>query len=336
MKKILVFLLLFCASHAGATGVEKLMLDEVAYEPYIARINHSQPLTLRQLEEKPQLFDKYEGKRITMLGFVVPIDGDPFFNKGWLVAESYISGPTPTENAKVQFVCENKVQYKPFEVYQVTGVIEKKKDGDRTIRMITAQYAEPQGSLSKISYSPDLRIEAKDLPQLKWPEVALPRDEIGDLIATDAVTLSIPKKLTELEGQLVAFETWMLDPAKAGFSAPATGSYNVTYFVIDEGSCLCCGLPAKYDMGSVAIIQPVHALPERVKGGVFIGRLKLNERNNYAEHGLFTLSEARLVKPLSPPDMVLPAGDPPKVRPEELLPALLRNQQLKTPTGQGH
>ena len=103
MKKILVLLLLLCVCQVNAAGVEKLLLDEEAYKPYIAKINHSQPLTLRQLAEEPQIFDKFEGKRITMLGFVVPIDGEPFFNKGWLVSESYISGPTPTEGALIQF-----------------------------------------------------------------------------------------------------------------------------------------------------------------------------------------------------------------------------------------
>lgn len=323
MKKIfisLVFVLI--TSLTSAAGVEKLLLDDVAYESYLKRITHSKALPLGLFSGPAASYSEYIGQRVTVLGFVRPVDGTKFFTRGYLADNKAISGAVENAILPLQFVCEAPINYKPFEVYQVTGVLEKTEEAGSSTLLIRASFAEPQGGVSKIIYSPDLSSEAAALPALSWNNVDLPRDEIGNLIATDPLKIEMPARLKELAGQRVSFETWIVEPEIANFAPPASGSHYISLYVITDGTCRCCGIKVNYDMANVAMLKPAAVLSEYVKGGLFTGVLTLNAASEFATNGLFTISDAILIRPLNLPDVPVPAVNIPEIDRKDLLPAL--------------
>jgi len=323
MKKLIIsFVFLLLTNLASAAGVEKLLFDEAAYDSYLKRITHSKALPLSLFSGQAASFSGYIGQRVTVLGFVRPVDGTKFFTRGCLADHSTIAETVDNSIWPLQFICENPVYFKPFEVYQVTGLLEKTDEAGSSSLLIRAQYAEPQGASSKIIYSPDLSTEAASLPKFSWDSVDLPRDELGKLIDNDPLKVAMPARLKELAGQRVCFETWIIEPEIANFAPPASGSHYVSLYVISDGTCKCCGVKVTYDMANVAILKPANPLSKYVNGGVFTGILNLNSAARFPTDGLFTISDAVLIRPLNLPDAPVPLVDTPKIDKKDLLPAL--------------
>lgn len=321
-KKIIGLVLVLITNLASAAGVEKLLLDEAAYESYLQRITHSKALPLSLFNEQPASYSEYLGQRVTILGFVRPVDGDKFFTRGYLADCSTIAEVVDNSVLPLQFISADPVNFKPFEVYQVTGILEKTDEAGSSSLLIRAQFAEPQGASSKINYSPDLSSEAAALPGFSWNYVDLPRDEFGKLMENDPLKLEIPARLKELAGKRVCFETWIIEPEIANFAPPASGSRYISLYVITDGTCKCCGIKVTYDMANVAMLKPANPLSKHVKGGVFTGILNLNSAAEYSTNGLFTISDAVLVRPLNLPNVPVPAVNIPKIDKKDLLPAL--------------
>lgn len=321
-KSLLVAFLALTAVIANAAGVETLSVDQPAYVDYLGRITHSKTMTLSQFNDGAEPAAAMVGQKVTIMGFVRPVDGPTFLTRGYLAESNALRGDNDNSGLKLQFTVEPPVYFKPFEIYQVTGILEKGREGESEF-VIRAQFAEPQGSLSKIVYSPDLSSAVAALPVLTWDAVDHPRNDIGELLETDPTKIVVPEALKKLEGQTVKFETWLVDHIEAAFAPPATGSTYVSPYVISEGTCKCCGIKVSYDMGNVAMLVAEPALPATVRGGVFMGKVQLNEVSRYETNGLFTIVDAVLVKPLNLPDASPPVLDaPPKVDGKDLLPAL--------------
>lgn len=321
-KRLLTAILVLAATVASAAGVETLSIDQQAYVDYLKRITHSKTLTLKHFADNSDEIAAMMGQRVTVMGFARPLDGSSFFTRAFLAESNPIRGEADNKGLSLQFTTETPVYFKPFEVYQITGVLEKGGEGEAGF-VIRAKFAEPQGSLSKIMYSPDLSAEAASLPALVWDAIDLPRNDLGELIESDPQKIVVPEALKKLAGQTVRFETWLVDHIEANFAPPATGSAYVSPFVISSGICKCCGIKAKYDMGNVGMLVAAPTLPAAVRGGVFMGKVQLNEVAKYETEGLFTVVDAVLVKPFNLPDAAPPVLDaPPKVEKKDLLPAI--------------
>jgi hypothetical protein len=322
MKKLVAAILLVFTGAAGfASGVEQLSLDMEFYREYLGRITHSKPVALEQLPENETLFAEKVGQRVTIVGFVRPVDGGRYFTRGFLTETMKLYDSAAITRARVQFETSNPVVFLPFEGYQVTGMLEKNgEDG----YMIRADYAEPQGQMSRAILFPDLASETAMLPAFGWEDVTLPRHESGELICQDPEQIVLPEKLAKLSGKRVVFTTWLLDEKQAGFAPPATGSHYISAYVIVDGACRCCGENVRYDLGNTAMLRPADVLPETVEGGTFMGTLTLNASGSMATDGLFTIVDAVLVRPKNLP------GSPPvaigkqmKLDRKDILPALM-------------
>lgn len=323
MKKIFFCLALFVAANLGhAAGLEKLQVDDLYYQTYLKRITHSLAVPLDFFMEDPASATTLLGRTVTTLGFVKPLDGDVFFTQGLLCNTTTPNGVVTDSNTPLQFICKEPVNFKPFEIYQLTGILQKADGKNGAEFLLEAEYAEPQGSACEIVYTPDLASMAAALPRLSWNDAELPLDEIGELIESDPLKAVLPVKLKELVGRQVSFETWIIDAEAAELEAAATGSYYVSQYVISDGMCKCCGIKVKYNFSNIAALKPVQPLPPLVQGGLFMGVLVENDSAEFSRNGLFTITDAVLVRPLNMPTVIFTGAKIPKIDKKDILPAL--------------
>ncbi len=208
------------------------------------------------------------------------------------------------------------MQFKAHEIYQVTGIV-KQKDGQI---FVDAQYAEPQGELSKIIYLPDPQAQVASYSEFDWYSLDNLRDLLGDLIASSATDLPLPDSIAVSANKPVKLEAWFtnIDNEKR---KSASGTMLISIHNLLGGSCVCCGSSDEYGYDNIAKINLLEPLSSQVKGGIFAGVLKINKNEERNKAGFFTLDKAILVKPLSIPDKPN-SNRAPRLKKQQLLPAL--------------
>lgn len=305
MKRIitltaLLFVLLNAQSFSQPfEGVKEITMNQEGYTEYLQNISYAKPLTLQQLEESTDILPELAGQRITILGMVEPEEETEFFTRGRLITQRSLKPGVKQANfgPELPFVVENAVQFKAHEVYQITGIL-KQKDGQF---FVDAQYAESQGELSKLIYFPDLSAQVATYPEFYWDSLDNLRDLLGELIASSATDLPLPKSIAVLADQPVKLEAWFIDlDSKNRTSASGTMLISIHNRLSD--SCAHCGSSDEYGYDNTAKITLLEPLSSEVQGGIFAGILRVNKNEERNQAGFFTIEDAVLVRPLMVPD----------------------------------
>ncbi|GAB4270400.1 MAG: hypothetical protein Kow0029_07120 [Candidatus Rifleibacteriota bacterium] len=308
---------------AAGEGLSKLVLNHQSYAEYYRKITYAQPLSLEQLEKEPDIFDKNLGKRVTILGFVEPEKPALFINHGKLVTLKIVNNDETDRHhgKKIAFQTSRNIQYKPYEVYQVTGILKKNMGDETTPYIIEAQFAEPQTDIPFYDRFPELKNEISSLPMFDWETLYNLRDPMGRLLIAEASAAPLPESIKKLENKKIRLEGWLADlTGKETGKIPASGSMFISMHNLMGGQCACCGSYSDYAYDNTARIILKETLSPEVKGGIFTGVLKINPVEERNDFGFFTLEDAILAQTLSLPDIPEPA--PPKINSQKLLPAL--------------
>ncbi len=316
---IICFFALTNSCFASQAGVVSQTIDNEGYKDYLSRITHSKAFTIAQLKINPTLLKQNENNKITVLGYVIPIDGQNFFSVGQIVNQTFVNKKTP-EDDFLTFKTEEFVSFHAFDVYQISGILKNIGSETDPKWQIEAKFAEPQMEQSKSLLSPDYKELLNMTPQVYWSWFDSFRDEQDRLLTFATDSIQIPQPLKDLEGKLIQIEAWLLDKGIKG-NDPATGTKYISLHSVIAGQCPCCGFKGSYDYDNTARITTNASYPKKLWGGVFIGKLKLNEPDEWLREGLFTLEDAFLARPNRLPYLPPP---PKKMRinPRMILPAL--------------
>jgi hypothetical protein len=305
MKKLIslvaLFLVVFLmpALTQPLKGVKEIEINHDAYSQYLQIISYATPVTLRQIEQSSETLKRLLGQKITTLGLVETDEKTDFFSQGRLVTRRSLTPDAEQETDAVQlpFVIKKPVQYKAHEIYQVTGVVKQK---DKQF-FVEAQYAEPQGELSKVVYIPDPMAQVASYPEFDWYSLDNLRDMLGDLIASSATDLPLPESIAKLENKPVKLEAWFTSIDNENRKS-ASGTLFISIHNLLSGSCVCCGTSDEYGYDNTAKMTLLEPLSSQIQGGIFAGILRVNKNEERNKSGFFSIEDAVLIRPLRIPD----------------------------------
>jgi hypothetical protein len=284
-------------------GLETLKIDQKSYSEYLGNISYAKTLELESISNGTLQLETLIGKKVTVLGFVKPhqLNKNQFFSDGCLIMQRRLIPEhefSETETG-LRFKCQKQIQFKPFEIYQITG---KLKQSDSSGEFyIDAQYAEPQAELSKIIYDPDIKAEVSGLEKYDWSSVEYLRDLLGHLVASSAINLQLPDSIAELADGPVLIEAWFTNISNQNFDH-ASGTMFISAHNLVGSTCVSCGNSDEYGYDNTALMKLVHPLSKDLRGGIFAGTMRINPVQKRDSHGFFTIENAVLVRPLSMPD----------------------------------
>lgn len=302
MKKIcwlaLVFTFVFstfCNAQAlnYDSGIKKLTIDQEGYKTYLGKISYATPITLEDFSANPDKIKENIGKKVVVLGFATNSEESNKIKSGYLKKSIAIDPDSETNESKkyVKFVSKEASEYKPFEIYQVTGILQKMASDTQAKFIINANFAEPQGESSKVLYEPDLSKEIKSIPEINWSWLypITPTDQ------TASATMSVPDKLKSLENKFVKIRAWFHNDNTLNQNSLKR---NISCNRPDDAKCACYAPEPKSCSNSATIILK-KKLPAQVVGGLFIGKLIINPKEDWTKSGFFTIKDGILALPNS-------------------------------------
>lgn len=276
------------------SGLTRLSIDNQSYKSYLKKITYATPIVLPSPKSDLSELTKNSGKRITLLGFVKYFSQKDGITTGYLYDSIEIT-PDDTKSkipTNVMFETRERFTYKPFEVYQVTGVINEIASNSLASFIINADFAEAQGEFSRTIKEPNIADVVKETPIFKW--FWLSQNFDPDFAVNDSNSLAIPEEVKKLENKIVKIQAWFHN-----HNASTENEVREISSLHPAGdSCQQCNSQTK-NHANTASMTLRNKMPKNLRGGIFAGRLSLNSKENWSKLGVFTIKDAVLVSTMT-------------------------------------
>lgn len=308
MNKITYVLLIFVLSFSTLiiaqpqeikSGLQKLSVDNQGYASYMKKITYATPIVLPSTQSDLSELTKNVGKRITLLGFVKHFSQKKDISSGYLYDSIKIASDSTKlqEPTIVMFETKEKFVYKPYEVYQVTGIVNAIASNTLASFIINADFAEPQGEFSKTINEPNMEEIVKEVPSFKW--FWLNKSFAPEYAMNASTSVEIPEKIKTLENKIVKIKAWFHES-----HAPlGNGIRGISSLHPAGSSCQQCNSETKNNANTASIMLR-DKMPNNLRGGVFVGKFSLNSKDGWSKLGIFTIKDAVLVSTMSYSDQV--------------------------------